>query len=391
MQKMICGFGLLIMIIFGSLQAQNKEKIQPTLESVKKIDQCENENEREVLVILTIGKITRADSLFGYNFEIKYDPSKIKFQYVSTIGTLSEFFEIKQFTVLEADSAIYGVAGNLNPFLSPVEGDLPLLAIMGLWKGQCGDTTDVKLSYLEYTEEFKKENDEFKNARLWSEIADKLDRIFVANFKGDKINFDKNDTKDVLLSLISNNNKSKKVKMGLKISSESFKITNVSSLSDNVKVNTDYYENNAIVVAEATKGYFDDTLKITLENNSTIGKTEGQLVINEIYSDECDCIRYYATNTLSIISDIPDTTTSVKEMYDHLNASYDEFFDCFKIETNDNYMKDIKIYDLSGKIIMTKQTENKSIRIETDKISRGLYILEIDSNNKKIIKSLIKY
>jgi AraC-like DNA-binding protein len=81
----------------------------------------------------------------------------------------------------------------------------------------------------------------------------------------------------------------------------------------------------------------------------------------------------------------------VKEMHDHLNASYDEFCDCFKIETNDNYMKDIKIYDLSGKIIMTKQTENKSIRIETDKISRGLYILEIDSNNKKIIKSLIKY
>lgn len=391
MYRLLFGFGLLIIIIFGSLQAQNKEKIKPTLESVNKIDQCDNENEREVTVLLKIGSIARADSLFGYNFQIKYDPSKIKFQYVSTIGTLSEFFEIKQFTILEADSAIYGTAGHLNPFLQPVEGDLPLLAFLGIWKGQCGDTTKVELSYLEYTEEFQKENDEFQNASIWSEIANKPDRLLDAKFMVDEIIFDKNGTKDVMLLLSSNNNFSKKVKMGLKNSKDSFKTINVSTLSKNIIVQTNYDDNITYIEAETTKGYFDDTLMITIKNNSAIGKIDDQLVIFDVNADECDCIRYYSTNSLKIISDIPDTTTIISEENDQIIVNYDENCECFIIETNNDYQKDIKIYDLQGRMMLNTQNDNKIIQIEADKILRGYYIIEINSKDRKTIKSLIKY
>ncbi len=390
MLKRICGIGLLIVTLFSSLVAQNNT-IVPTLKSVKKIDVCENIDEHEVLVLLTIGKITKADSLFGYNFEIKYDPSKIKFNFVSTFGTLSEFFEIKQFTISAADSAIYGTAGHLNPFLAPVEGDLPLLAIQGIWLGDCFDTSEVSLSYIAFTEEFKKDIAEPQNAMVEAVIADKPDRKFTVLFSDNQLSFNDKGTKQTKLVLNSNGKKVSNVKLDLMQMGSSFEISRIEPSNDNIVINSISQENGLVKMAISVNNQvLKDTLIIDIMNNSDIGRTSGWISVDNAIVGDCDCVTQYENNNLELVSDIPDTTTVVEESAEAI-AYYNRTCDCITIKTDNDNEKIVRIYDINGKMIFLENTYENHIRINAEKFARGIYIVEIDSKAEKIIKNLIKY
>ncbi|HOM04391.1 MAG TPA: T9SS type A sorting domain-containing protein [Candidatus Kapabacteria bacterium] len=390
MLKRLCGLGLLIAIMLSSLQAQNNT-ITPTLLSVKTIDECGSINDKELLVLLTIGKITKADSLFGYNFEIKYDPSKIKFNFVSTFGTLSEFFEIKQFTISAADSAIYGTAGHLNPFLAPVEGDLPLLALQGEWLGDCFDTSEVSLSYIAFTEEFKKDIAEPQNATVEATIADKPDRKLTVLFSDTELIFDQKGAKQTKLVLSSNGKKVTNLQLDLMLNGSSFDITSVNTVGDNIEINNITKDNGLIKLEISVNNQvLNDTLAIEVMNNSDIGKVSGWLSIDNAIVGHCDCITQYEINNLELVSEIPDTTTVV-EGSDETTAYYSRNCDCITVRTDNNDEKIVRIYDINGKMIYLENTYEKHIRINAEKFARGIYIVEIDSKAKKIIKNLIKY
>lgn len=390
MLKRICGYGLLIVTMLSSLVAQNNT-ITPTLLSVKKIDLCDDINKHEVLVLLTIGKITKADSLFGYNFEIKYDPSKIKFNFVSTFGTLSEFFEIKQFTISVADSAIYGTAGHLNPFLEPVEGDLPLLAIQGEWLGDCDDTSEVTLSYIAFTEEFKKNMAEPQQATVEAIIADKPDRKLSALFSDNQLNFDAQGAKETKIILNSNGKKVSNVKLGLKKNGSSFEISKVEPMSDNIVINNISDEGGLINIdISVNNQVLNDTLIVEIMNSSDIGKYSGWISIDNAIVGDCDCITRCEINNLELVSDIPDTTTIV-ETDSETFVYYSRNCDCITVITDKEDEKIVKVYDINGKMIYFENTYEKNIRINAEKFARGIYIVEIDSKAEKIIKNLIKY
>lgn len=391
MIRRFCGLGLLLILLISSLSAQNNEKITPTLTGVNKIDICGSKSEQEFTVLLTIGEIKRSDSLFGYNFEIKYDPTKIKFKFISTIGTLSEFFEIKQFTILEKDSAIRGTAGHLNPFLSPVQGNLPLLALLGEWVGKCNDTTELKLSYIEFTDEFKKGLNEPQNLKIWAEVADKPDRKLVAKFIQNELLFNDNNDKIAKMFLSSNGNKVNWIKINLHTNNTLFQIEDIYS-NKNENISWIYLNDstNVLINLLPRENNVEDTLFIRVKNNCAIGYNEGNITISQISINECDCIKNYEYNQLTMISDIPDTTTGIN-LKDDLVIDYQKNCECFIIRNdNANKMK-INIYDIYGRSMYKNLFYDEFIRIDARNFPNAVYFFEIISQDKRMIKNLIKY
>jgi hypothetical protein len=61
-----------------------KKYITAKLISNNVVDICGNKKS-SVIVVIDIGEITKNDSLAGYNFEINYNPEKLKFSYGTNI------------------------------------------------------------------------------------------------------------------------------------------------------------------------------------------------------------------------------------------------------------------------------------------------------------------
>ncbi|HPP38925.1 MAG TPA: T9SS type A sorting domain-containing protein [Candidatus Kapabacteria bacterium] len=210
-------------------------------------------------------------------------------------------------------------------------------------------------------------------------------------FSDTELIFDQKGAKQTKLVLSSNGKKVTNLQLDLMLNGSSFDITSVNTVGDNIEINNITKDNGLIKLEISVNNQvLNDTLAIEVMNNSDIGKVSGWLSIDNAIVGHCDCITQYEINNLELVSEIPDTTTVV-EGSDETTAYYSRNCDCITVRTDNNDEKIVRIYDINGKMIYLENTYEKHIRINAEKFARGIYIVEIDSKAKKIIKNLIKY
>ncbi len=64
--------------------------------------------------------------------------------------------------------------------------------------------------------------------------------------------------------------------------------------------------------------------------------------------------------------------------------------DELRIETSMDSLKSIRLYDVSGKLTLSKETTLRSIKIDTRMLSNGIYFLTIKTFNKSGSYKVIK-
>ena len=122
---------------------------------------------RQVVVIVSLGKIEKSDSLLVFDIELKFDQSKIRFDQILTLNTLSEQFSsgiIKTTGDFSKKGFARASGGTITD--NPAAGDKPLIGFLGVAEGDCADTIDVELSYIDFSEEFKKRFNDTINAQV---------------------------------------------------------------------------------------------------------------------------------------------------------------------------------------------------------------------------------
>ncbi len=385
--------GLLLLILASSnLKAEDTNKIVPSLESVFQIDACPFGSQKEVLLVLNIGDISRSDSLFGYSLEIKYDPSKIRFDNVIWQNTLSEFFDTKDYSIVPKDSSIYVAAGNLNISLSPVSGKgKALVAFYGTWLADCVDSSRVNISYMDYTEEFKKTNDGFKDVVVVSKIKDEPDRIMHYSFDTESISFNSDSTCKVKLKFDTEKYKLSELGFSLDIDGDEFWIDKIETSNQNLSIDTVKNAKNGFdvklnAIAPVDEGY----LYLTIKNKGTIGTFNEKLVVNHISFGECDCLTRHDARTLDIESFIEDTTGIITKT-DQKGVVYDDINQIISIKTKALAARNIRIYNMQGQLVDMIENNYEPIEINVAGYANGLYnIVIIQQDNKQII-NLIKY
>lgn len=380
------------LLLSGSHTIIAKENITAKLISNNVVDICGNKKS-SVIVVIDIGEITKNDSLAGYNFEINYNPEKLKFHTALTSGTLTEGIQVKDYNFADTGK-FYGYALKTT---SLIEGNKPLIAFLGDYIGNCPDTAFVNISFIEFTEYFKKEVDSIENTFVKSEVFIKEDRLLSSEFELDSIILPFEESSVSTTALLSGYSDARLDTVDFQISisdTSRFDISGINSLSDNLELIN--YDSESGLLRTKIDGDIKSGDGFYIElNEKTKNDTIVELSINPIKINECSCITYLYGDCQYIRSEIKDTfSNNVEiEILNEINCYYNKSLEEFIITDKKIEINGITLMSLDGKILERKNILNKQseYRIEVNNYVDGIYILQLI--NKNAIKNilLIKY
>lgn len=381
--------GLIYFCINPSLKAQ--DTLQPWLKLQQTIDLCGSQSyEKEVLFTLELGQIKVADSLFGLNFELRYDPGVAEFIAFGTINTMYELFEWKDVTHSVSDSAIRGSVLIVNTAKPPMASSRPFIAVSMRFKGDCTDTAKFSISYIEFTDEFKKKINSYKGLDVVGEIKNKPDRLIKVYQNIDTLKFD-TDTTNLTRSL--NYSLEANDATNGKITITDF---NTNYVIDSIRSNDVSLSLSNFVQNDESSYSFEYDIKAKMKNQNAISlfvreQVKDSLVFtysikNEILK-ECSCVlntdsksAYIAAYKKSKVDD----TTSVNTWDDEQEFTAILADENIRLTSKNRIFKKIRIVNLLGEEVFALNAANsKEITIEKA-LSKGLYLLIIEDISRKI-------
>lgn len=378
----------------GGSQDLKSENISAFIENrYGLVDACKNLQGREVLVMISIGNVQKKDSLFGFDFEIKYDPGKIRFTNYITMNTLAEFLQIKDMFIRSEDSVVSGFATNLNPFLPPVEGDRPLAGVYGQFLSECPDSSEISINSLEFTEEFKNKVNSFSGLKIYSKILDKPDRLISAEFNIDSLKFNKDSIAFVELNTIANSN-SRIQTLQFEFDIEKYqiyKIVEAESLTDSIEiVDKEFTESKFRVnILNKNSKLPERLLKLKVERKHH-DSLACLIKLSNIKVDDCACISQFKTDSLTAIDLYRDTNVNVIDDKAEIDIRFETYSNRIVLRSNEKIIDNLKIYDLMGRIIIEESINNSYYEKNIEALLGGTYIVVVEQNGKRKNKILIK-
>jgi hypothetical protein len=362
----------------GLAQVNN---ISAVLSQETSIDACGNQNSKQCILSVYLGPITKSDSLYGFDIGIAFNSKKIKFNSTLYSNTLSEFFETETRSFTFWDDTIRGYAGNFNISNPQVFGDKPLIAFLGDFVGDCPDTSFVKLLWLEFTEEFKKNISDTVNAVIEAKIFDKPSRLLKAQFSADSLEFDEQLTKDVYIKfLYGSEARLGNIEFNFNLEDNIlFEISSLITESDKIEILDMIPINKGLKVKvnilDSLSG--SEALRLTIKQKKNTDEIS-KILIDSVKVDECSCITRLGTDTILLKGYKKDSTSvEVKEKLNSIISSYyDSKTDEFIIKSVENKIKKVYLYDIRGILIESVGNEllDGYIKIQANKLCEGVYL-----------------
>ena len=345
---------------------------------------CGSSEQREFTVTIDIGEMTSKDSLYGYNFQIKYDTNAISLTDLLTYGTLSENCDFKQGGIFEPG---YFKAAAVNMGTSMMTGNLPLVAIRGIVKDGCLaniEKTAIEFDYMEFTNEFV-----HKDLNL-----NKLEIGLKKTNNGNTVKGRFSD-KDVDLN--------EKIYLNLYMELPDEKITSLRMQVDFSNIDADLdFESMVASRDDVVKDFENDGKKWNFTIENADGLLRGDLVTIELktpdkYFDEaeiysriiedentCLCVNEYKPDTCRLRYENPEVGLAVSEMNADKSATY--FVENNVFHNKDNFDK-IFVYscmgDLTGEVDAGGQPD-----VEFLNCPSGIYFCKA-ARNKQINNIII--
>jgi hypothetical protein len=348
-----------------------------------------------VLITIGAGNILVSDSLYGFDFWIKYDTNKLFFNKPVYQNTLSEFFDEKQVLFDGSTGEVHCWAMN---YYKPLAGNIELIGFLGGYKNtDCWDSTLVVFEDYELTEFTR--NIKIKDS-LWvvpknrmpdnynikvNIISDTLvfDNKLSTNIKSNITN-DKNLLIDSLLYNIRFNKNDK------------YKIINYKSLSDSVvleKLNDDV--NQLILKISFNKKRFSSLnfLEFNVEKMDTNSDNETYMIIEPIKLSNCNCIKQENIKSDSVLmfykkDTVVSTIHENKELF-LVEGTHNGFN---IINSKNIEIEYIQLYNFVGRLIESYDVKNHNEKMFYDtNCPPGVYMLNIITAKGVIKKSVLIY
>lgn len=378
-----------------SQQARAEDTIKAKVNSYQIVDACGNTKD-QVVISIDLGKIVKADSLFGCNFQLSYDSTKLKMHSGLYINTLAEFFEFKQVGFLRSGKIIGVVATN---FSSPqVTGSLPLIAFLGDYLTSCKDSVEVRIDYLEFTDEFKKPV-VYQSGYVIAE-PQKVNDLYIKVYPKVDTNSFAKDSSEIEIILICEHKPDtvvSRLAFTMKVeNSKKYMIKNAEVQStDIIKAESIQILNDSLIVKLLVNGRIDGKplLKVRVAKNYIdSAKTSYKLDVKEI--DECACATRFipGNGILATEEDNHDTTGVENQNLSQIQGLfYNWITDEFLIRA-DEIIQRIEIYSILGEKLYDRAGfEEKFLVVPGYGLSNGYYIAILEFlDRRKEKKILIK-
>lgn len=347
----------------------------------KTINLCKPDNNRFTFAV-NIGEVKATDSLFGFDIEISYDPSKIRIINVLTGNTLSEIFKENSFSFGYEKNKVKGYATTMEVNIVPPSGNKDLIAFYAEWigKNDCNDSSIIEINRLEFTDEFQKKINKFEQGKVYTVNNPEKDELLLITTDKKEYNIPTGITE--LKTYVTINKPEASKISSFKINfdnSDVLRIKQIKSLDDHsvIKNQGDNYFEIDFTYANTNTTIeiiYDYILQDTVKNYSYgIASVE--------YSD-CSCIYNYDGFRFSLTKD--SLFTSVR---DDLTIDYDCNINSVRI--NDSRIKNIKFVDILGRDFGNYEiTEPTTINLNN--VSTNMIFGIIKVNNNYEIKKFYK-
>ncbi len=339
-----------------------------------KIDVCGEPQQKEFILLIDIGRVNPQDSLFGFNYEIIYEPTKVQMTDALYVNTLSEGFELKAVSFNSKESKIIGYAATMGNF--PVFGEKPLIAFLGKWISNCPDTATFKLNFIEFTEEFKINIRNYNDAILIGEVSPLESRNIKTNFSQNILKKKDNDTNFKVQMDFTIPRKSRIENFAMNFVTETSKIIfdSITTLSNDIELL--FFERNNEIQKAHFKVINDDGLKQSIGifgriifTSSTFTET---ITTKFEFDNECKCVHLVGNDTLRIEYEIEPTIVDFEK--NEFNIDLSKF-------------EQIKVYDIMGNMVL--QLGDDLTKTEITNLPYGVYFMIYTDTNKNVVKKEI--
>lgn len=393
----------LLLLAGSSLPGQAQEnETEAVLRQVGTVDICsDNPADKYWRILIDIGNVSRSDSLYGFNFGIRYDPGKLRFDIPLYINTLSEFFEERKVGAAPEDSLIIGFATTLNIGKPPVSGNKALMVLTGEFISDCPDTSRISIEYLEFTDEFQKEISSYKDEIVKSEVADKPDRLLQPIFSTDTLKFDEDSVRSVFLKFEYKSEIARLDTIEFELEADiedAFEIKEINAVNNDIEFYKKERTETGYKLGSALKRDIDGSFVIEL----LVENLKKDSIFEKIFidpatftTDKCSCISRFEKAEIILQAFKADTTqdtTSVlyQKRDDPAKGYYDKTSDSFVFDCDNEYPGEILLYDIRGNLQIRKKCENdyKSPKLNAAMLPKGIYfaiIRTIMNERKKIV------
>lgn len=348
-----------IILLLSTLSAQ--ESIVPNIQLVEKPDPCGQFEERRLTITVDIGKVLPSHQLYGFEFELGYDSTKLVFDNVFRQNTFLEYFGENVY-VNNYGNLVSGSGGFISD--TPVSGDRPLFALSFRLLDDVFDSTYVRLLNLYMFDGYTNEINLTINDTEDIEYEVKESSLQELNITTtDKIEFTKDKIKIIPIEIDSKNiSRLEYLSINYSFEEELYLLKDV--FSENAEIS---FDKNSI-----------NLTKITTNSNFTI-----DMVLEQITdSIESNLELKYNNSNLSACVKSEFEKSIRLEPYIKIDTRVEEeIFQNIKIVENivtNNKSFDIEIFNYLGNSIYKGNDLN--IRLE-----KGLYFIHYNNLTKKII------
>lgn len=276
-----------------------------------KIDVCETDNLKTIILAVDIGQIYFADSLFGFNYELLYDTGKVVFQNVLYINTLAETMELKAFTNNSKLGKINGYA--MTNSLVPIAGNKPLIAFAFAWKNTCSDSAEFRIPFIEFTEEFRVNISRYIPIMIYGEVFDYENRTFILSFPENYINTKTADiTTDIYLNVPKN---SQLTEFDLYLNTQHLSIDSVYSVTGNILPTEIIRVDSGYKIRLKNLNVNEENSKLTMIASLDTSENLKDFVVQAIPKIDfrCKCISKVKTDSLKV-EFLKDTISGIEEV-----------------------------------------------------------------------------
>ena len=376
-------FICLAAILMIAANTDIKSTVIPHINSENIVDICDSITKQRVIFFVVIDKIQKADSLFGFDLEIKYDTTKLKILNYVNGNTLSEFFDINFNYGPNGKISGYGMVHNISS--PPSFGDSLLIGFRAEWLSNCPDTSEIQIEDLNFTSEFKINYDSLGSGDV---VAQKKKSYSI------EFDFDKNEEmykygdsiiETTMLIKVPGQKNAEYISYHYNlidtlrlIESQVINYNNISVTVDtninSVNINDLENINGDLVIYSKFK---------IIKSQELTGKT---LKVVNLSMSECSCIDKFISDSLSFNNDTTDVSENDK-INDYTIIQNNEYI----IIKNSSKINEILIYDYLGRVVDKIYPVNSDIiEICMNNYNTGLYYLVLINNNKIEIKNIYK-
>lgn len=340
---------------------------------------------KEVLFTIEMGSFSRADSLYGFEYSIYFNPTKIRMRSALTQNTIAGTMSLTQNSFDSENGEIYGFAGKVQG--QPYTGNLPLIAFVGEFISECNDTAFFELNYLAFTEEFKVNITDTNNLTIISKILAKEDRII--NIKSDT---EKVITEKDSISLIEfsfdyyKDSRLTAIKLNYEFENDSLFLEEILLVSESNELSNIDYKNKTIEL-DVNDVFSEDKLIFKIKSIAfDTSETKFNLYLSE--TNNCSCVTQLSESkaTINNLQGDPINNVEITEKDFTISVSNSRLF-----ISSLRIIEKLSIYDLNSQLISINEINDFQKELNLN-LPNGFYFLKIEFEDSKfIMKKIINY